>query len=308
MSMLRIFILILLALNALAFAATQGWLGGATPRNEPERITNQLAPERIRLTSDSPAQGLQAPLASEAATADPIPETGPLPTAEATTQSPETGPAEPATVPLTIAAAQDDSMAPTSEQTLESTSEPAPASTPEPTPTSLLAPAQPDTAAQAAETAAATPPPPVLSCVVWSGLSQADADALARRLRRSGTDFDRSRNETPTSWWVRVPPQSSREQAERRAIELRALGVNDMFIVQEDGPTQYAISLGVFKTENRARQLLNQLRSQGVRNAGAEPRMSTTYRIQATVATDALRGIESGVRNVASHRTNCTRR
>lgn len=107
---------------------------------------------------------------------------------------------------------------------------------------------------------------------------------------------------------MRIPPQSSREQAETRVAELHALGVRDLFIVQDTGPAQHAISLGVFKTEARARVLLNQLRAKGVRNAGVEARMSTAYRIQAELAADAVREIERGMRGIASRRTACSPR
>ena len=71
MSLLRIAILILIALNALAFAGIKGWLGAGAPSKEQERISTQLNPERIRLATDSPAQGLQASLEPAAQAYDP---------------------------------------------------------------------------------------------------------------------------------------------------------------------------------------------------------------------------------------------
>ena len=62
MSLLRVTLLVLVALNALAFAGIKGWLGTSTPGSEHERISMQLNPEHIRLATDSPAQGLQASL------------------------------------------------------------------------------------------------------------------------------------------------------------------------------------------------------------------------------------------------------
>ena len=300
MSTLRIVILILVTLNALAFAGIKGWLGAGAPSKEQERISTQLNPERIRLATDSPAQGLQASLEPAAQAYDPTPEQLP-PLPMPATASETQAAAATSALPLTAAAenvadrgAEEDPLAaPPALSAAEATAEPATEQA------DVLAPMM---EAPVAATA------PTTSCFVWSALTEGQADALSRRLRRSGADPERSRSDTPNSWWVRIPAQGSRSQAERRAEELRALGVKDLFIVQEAGPTQYAISLGVFKTENRARVLLNQLRNQGVRNAGVEARMTTRYRVQANLPTDMLRTVESSVPGIARNRSTCPRR
>jgi hypothetical protein len=46
---MRLLTIVLLLLNLLAFAALNGWLGQAGRNGEPERLTNQLNPERIEL-------------------------------------------------------------------------------------------------------------------------------------------------------------------------------------------------------------------------------------------------------------------
>ena len=104
------------------------------------------------------------------------------------------------------------------------------------------------------------------------------------------------------------PPQRSRTDAERRVVELNLLGVTDTFIVQEAGPTQHAVSLGVFKTEARARVLLGQLRDRGVTNAGIEPRTTTTYRIQASIPARELRTVESAAPGLRGRRQACAPR
>ena len=76
MARLRILVILLVILNLLAFAGLQGWLGQPTVRGEPERLTNQLNPERIKLrTPPSP----QADVSRTAA---------PTPTPAATVPSP----------------------------------------------------------------------------------------------------------------------------------------------------------------------------------------------------------------------------
>jgi hypothetical protein len=131
---------------------------------------------------------------------------------------------------------------------------------------------------------------------------------LAQRLRRIGLTATRTRSDAPESWWVRIPPQGSRSAAERREVELNLQGVTDTFIVQEAGPAQYAISLGLFKTEARARVLLDQLRARGVQGAGIEARMRTNHRIEARVLEDQLRVVESAARGLTAKRQPCSPR
>jgi len=271
MSTTRLLIIVLILLNALAFAGVKGWIVGTPPRTEPERITNQLNPERIRLSGG----------AREGATAEPSPA---LPPEASSTPVPSSPPAVVMETP-----AEAESMA-RAGQTEE----------PEPLPDE-----------RGTVTAAETLPPPqapAMVCQAWAGLSEQEADALTRRLRQAGVEAERRRTETPSAWWVRVPPQGSRDQAERRVQELRELGVKDMFIVQDAGQSQYAISLGLFKTEARAQQLLGQLRARGVRNAGVEARMSATYLIQARLADEGVRAIEADVRGISGRRTACNGR
>ena len=85
-------------------------------------------------------------------------------------------------------------------------------------------PAPPDPAAAplallpaAAEARPGDASPPAV-CHVWANLTAAQADQLDQRLRRVGATPIPSRTETPDSWWVRIPPQVSQAEAERRII------------------------------------------------------------------------------------------
>lgn len=68
------------------------------------------------------------------------------------------------------------------------------------------------------------------------------------------------------SFWVFIPPQPSRKDAENKAAELKKLGVPEFYIVQ-DGAQARAISLGVFSSKEAAKTRLEQLRGKGVRSA-----------------------------------------
>lgn len=68
-----------------------------------------------------------------------------------------------------------------------------------------------------------------------------------------------------TRYWVYIPPRKNLQEAQARIEELRTLGINETFLVQE-ARWRYAISLGVFKEEAAARRLAEELRSRGVQD------------------------------------------
>ena len=327
MTTLRFLIILLLVLNALAFSALRGWLGSAPPAGEPGRIASQLNPERIRLARevapppampDAAGQGLAATLPVPEATALALPPAGvPLPGATV----PEATASEPSSPEAAASAPAAGEPAPNA--TLGSNADPVPdensvAVAPVASGDDTIAPERPEapmqSAADAEPAAEVAPPPPAADttpptvCHAWANLTPDQADRLSQRLRRIGATPIRTRTETPDSWWVRIPPQRSRTDAERRVVELNLLGVTDTFIVQEAGPTQHAVSLGVFKTEARARVLLGQLRDRGVTNAGIEPRTTTTYRIQASIPARELRTVESAAPGLRGRRQACAPR
>lgn len=214
MPAMRLLIIVLVLLNVLALASTQGWLGTSAPRGEPERLSNQLNPEQIRLRA----------------------ETHPAPAGQ-------------------------------------------PVSAPEPGATTLGA--APPSAPAGAEDEA---------CLALSGLADAATETLLQSLRAAHPELhaEHLTSATPSSWWVRIPPAGGREGAERKVAELRALGVEDLFIVQEAGPNQHAVSLGLFKTEAKAQQHLAFLQRKRVRGAAIATRSATVHRIEVRGAAPLL--------------------
>jgi hypothetical protein len=117
------------------------------------------------------------------------------------------------------------------------------------------------------------PPPPVaLKCLEWGSFTLTDAPRAEKTLEplSLGPRLSQRRTEETAGWWVFIPAQKAanpRQAALRKASELRSLGIEDYFIVQEEGQHRWALSLGVFRTEDAARARLAALRSQGVRTA-----------------------------------------
>lgn len=126
----------------------------------------------------------------------------------------------------------------------------------------------------AKETSKETPKDGV-SCVAWPSLSSSEADRLSALIAEKFDDFRQSRKPMPAeggAWWVFIPPQASKAEADKKAGELKQLGVTDFFVIQDSGPNRWAISLGVFSAEAGANAHLAQLRSKGVRSAKSGPR------------------------------------
>jgi hypothetical protein len=134
----------------------------------------------------------------------------------------------------------------------------------------------PASAAPKAPAAAPTPvstpaaaPASALACLEWGSFTLADASSAERALEplALGERLAQRRTEEQAGWWVYMPPQGSRQAALRKAAELKQLGVEEYFIVQEDGALRWALSLGVFRTQEAAMARLSALRGQGVRTA-----------------------------------------
>ena len=117
-----------------------------------------------------------------------------------------------------------------------------------------------------------SPAPAALKCLEWGSFTLTDAPRAEKTLEplALGTRLAQRRTEETAGWWVFIPPQkvaNQRQAALRKAAELRNLGIEDYFIVQEEGQHRWALSLGVFRTEEAAQIRLAALRGQGVRSA-----------------------------------------
>jgi hypothetical protein len=132
----------------------------------------------------------------------------------------------------------------------------------------------------------ATPPPPAapstapaaaaapLACLEWGSFTLTDAPRAEKMLDplALGTRLGQRRTEETAGWWVFMPSQGSRQAALKKAAELKNLGIDEFFVVPDEGPYRWAVSLGVFRNEDAAQARLAALRTQGVRTARVGPR------------------------------------
>jgi hypothetical protein len=149
----------------------------------------------------------------------------------------------------------------------------------EPEKLKIISPA--DLPAAAQKPAPPPPAPPPVACLEWGSFTVADAPRAEKALEplALGTRLAQRRSEEATSWWVFIPPQSTRQSALKKTAELRALGVKDYFIVQEEGDHRWAVSLGVFRSAEAAQARLAALRGQGVRTAEVGPRETVAAKV-----------------------------
>lgn len=119
---------------------------------------------------------------------------------------------------------------------------------------------------------AATPAPTPVSiaktCMEWGVFSDNNLPSAQSELSKlslqatvkSETSQDAKR------FWVYKPPLKTPQEALAKAAELKALGIEDIFVVQEP-KWKNAISFGVFEDEQLATKLLNELKAKGVKDA-----------------------------------------
>ncbi len=151
-----------------------------------------------------------------------------------------------------------------------------------------------------------------LSCLLLSGLARDQVDVLGARIRERQLDVESAETELTetTAWWVHIPGLQSRQLAERKQAELRALGVGDMIIMAEPTDSQkLAISLGLFKSEMAAKEHLATVTGKGVRTARILPREGRAgrYRVELRGAQSVLDALLAGSPDVTggAERAEC---
>jgi hypothetical protein len=112
------------------------------------------------------------------------------------------------------------------------------------------------------------------ACFEWGTFPTAEADKVGEALAalNLGPRLTTRKVEETAGWWVFMPPQGNKANADKKVDELKRLNVTDFFIVQDDGPNKFAISLGVFRTEDAAKNYLTGLGAKGVKTAQAAER------------------------------------
>ncbi len=122
-------------------------------------------------------------------------------------------------------------------------------------------------------------PAPALpqACIEWGPFDASDRKLVEPQLAVLALGDRLSlRDVGDGSFWVYIPPLKGKPEADKKMAEVRARGVSDFSLLPGEGPWQWAISFGVFRSEDNAKSRLAQLREKGIRSAVLGPRGGDT--------------------------------
>lgn len=138
-------------------------------------------------------------------------------------------------------------------------------------------------------------------CLRMADLTPADGARVDALLADGWPAFktQRTTQEGGPGFWVYIPPLASKQDADNKAVELKRLHVPELFIVQESGAYNRAISLDLFSTRDAANARLEALRALGVKSAKVGERGTRPATVSIEVSgpaaqSDALRQALAG--------------
>lgn len=140
-------------------------------------------------------------------------------------------------------------------------------------------------------------------CLQLVDVAVEDVDRLEQSLAEKLPDFKarRSANKSAVaSYWVYIPPLASKKEVDTKIAELKKLQVQEYFVIQENGPNNHAISLGLFSSRDAADNYLEALRGKKVRSARVTEKIvkpaSATFEVSGPESSlDVLRQLISDV-------------
>lgn len=130
--------------------------------------------------------------------------------------------------------------------------------------------------------AKADEPPAAQFCLQLGDLPAADGVRIEGLVAEQWPAFkiQRTTTEGGAGYWVFIPPLASKPEVDAKAAELKRLRVPEFFVVQEAGPNNRAISLGLFSSKDAAAARLEQLRGLGVKSAKVGERRPATVALE----------------------------
>ena len=130
------------------------------------------------------------------------------------------------------------------------------------------------------------------SCYKWGNFTKTNlpsAQVVLARLGLQSVINQEAVAQQDKRFWVYYPPLKSAVLAQQKAAEIKALGITELFIVQ-DSQWRNAISFGLFQDEQLATNLLIDLQAKGVKSATKSlhnPGKSLTSLLLKAVSVDA---------------------
>ncbi|XZG70852.1 SPOR domain-containing protein [Chitinibacteraceae bacterium HSL-7] len=129
-------------------------------------------------------------------------------------------------------------------------------------------------------------------CLRWTVPSAEQAEVARSRLATLNIRNQVLQAAKDAKVWVYIPPLTDLDSARKKADELESLGVDDYFVVNDQGRWQNTVSLGVYSTREAAERRLASLQALGVKSAVVREREDTLR-----PATFALSAVTTEQRN-----------
>lgn len=144
--------------------------------------------------------------------------------------------------------------------------------------TAAVVSAAPATAATEATAAADVAP---VVCTEIGNFTAAEARRFSSQLaeRTPAVKFVRRETQEVASHMVYLPSLGSKEAADKKADEVRRLGISDFFVIQDSGALRYGISLGIFKTDEAAQKQVASLAKRGLSGAKVGTRSVSSSKV-----------------------------
>lgn len=157
--------------------------------------------------------------------------------------------------------------------------------------------------------AAAAKAVPPIACFEFAGLTLADSQQLEEKLKALALGARQTRSEIAevATNMVYLPPLPNQDAAEKKLALIKKSGLTDVSVVQDQSPLRWAISLGVFKTPEAAKNFLMNVQKKGWKEAKIAPRAVSASRfvlrfLDVTVTEKkALDQMQTQVQNIDAH-------
>lgn len=119
------------------------------------------------------------------------------------------------------------------------------------------------------------------ACLEIVNLNLAEAKTIGEKLNALALGSRQTRTELADAAnnMVYIPSQLTKEGADKKAVQLQKLGITDFYIIQDQTPLRWGISLGVFKTPEAAKAHLASLVKAGVSTAKIAPRSVSAAKV-----------------------------
>lgn len=157
--------------------------------------------------------------------------------------------------------------------------------------------------------AAAAKAVPPIACFEFAGLTLADSQQLEEKLKPLALGARQTRSEIAevATNMVYLPPSANQDTAEKKLALVKKMGMTDVSVVQDQSPLRWAISLGVFKTPEAAKNYLASVQKKGLKEAKIAPRAVSASKFvlrfsDVTVAEKkTLDQLQAQVQNIDAH-------